>query len=88
MQDDAMAGLPFRVVAIPGLVEGGYPGVFRPDPFLLDEERLRLRHPEELRSSRATKDPPEPADPSGPGWPEALLVTGSPRGFPFNGASR
>ena len=29
---DAMAGLPFRVVAIPGLVEGGYPGVFRPDP--------------------------------------------------------
>ncbi len=30
----AMAGLPFRVVAIPGLVEGGYPGVFRPDPFL------------------------------------------------------
>ena len=30
---DAMAGLPFRVVAIPGLVEGGYPGVFRPDPF-------------------------------------------------------
>ena len=36
---DAMAGLPFRVVAIPGLVEGGYPGVFRPDPFLLDSER-------------------------------------------------
>jgi len=40
---DAMAGLPFRVVAIPGLVEGGYPGVFRPDPFLLDSERLMLR---------------------------------------------
>jgi hypothetical protein len=40
---DAMAGLPFRVVAIPGLVEGGYPGVFRPDPFLLDSERLTLR---------------------------------------------
>jgi RecB family exonuclease len=40
---DAMAGLPFRVVAIPGLVEGGYPGVFRPDPFLLDAERLALR---------------------------------------------
>ncbi|HXY42291.1 MAG TPA: PD-(D/E)XK nuclease family protein [Vicinamibacteria bacterium] len=39
---DAMAGLPFRVVAIPGLVEGGYPGVFRPDPFLLDEERQAL----------------------------------------------
>ena len=42
---DAMAGLPFRVVAIPGLVEGGYPGVFRPDPFLLDAEREALRHP-------------------------------------------
>jgi len=39
---DAMAGLPFRVVAIPGLVEGGYPGVLRPDPFLLDAEREAL----------------------------------------------
>jgi ATP-dependent helicase/nuclease subunit B len=39
---DAMAGLPFRVVAIPGLVEGGYPGVLRPDPFLLDAERYEL----------------------------------------------
>ena len=42
---DAMAGLPFRVVAIPGLVEGGYPGVIRPDPFLLDEERAALGSP-------------------------------------------
>jgi ATP-dependent helicase/nuclease subunit B len=48
---DAMAGLPFRVVAIPGLVEGGYPGVLRPDPFLLDEERLALRVQEERVSS-------------------------------------
>jgi RecB family exonuclease len=39
---DAMAGLPFRVLAIPGLVEGGYPGVLRPDPFLLDAEREAL----------------------------------------------
>jgi len=39
---DAMAGLPFRVLAIPGLVEGGYPGVVRPDPFLLDPEREAL----------------------------------------------
>jgi RecB family exonuclease len=39
---DALAGLPFRVVAIPGLVEGGYPGVLRPDPFLLDAEREAL----------------------------------------------
>ena len=39
---DAMAGLLFRVLAIPGLVEGGYPGVLRPDPFLLDAEREAL----------------------------------------------
>jgi RecB family exonuclease len=39
---DALAGLPFRIVAIPGLVEGGYPGVLRPDPFLLDGERQAL----------------------------------------------
>jgi RecB family exonuclease len=51
---DAMAGLPFRVVAIPGLVEGGYPGVLRPDPFLLDEERLALEGP-------ASPPPEEPA---------------------------
>src|SRR5258707_346973 len=42
---DALAGLPFRVVAIPGLVEGGYPGVLRPDPFLLDAERQALGAP-------------------------------------------
>ena len=42
---DAMAGLLFRIVAIPGLVEGGYPGVIRPDPFLLDEEREALGAP-------------------------------------------
>jgi ATP-dependent helicase/nuclease subunit B len=39
---DAMAGLRLRVIAIPGLVEGGYPGVIRPDPFLLDVEREAL----------------------------------------------
>jgi RecB family exonuclease len=39
---DAMAGLEFRVVAIPGLAEGSYPGVLRPDPFLLDAEREAL----------------------------------------------
>jgi RecB family exonuclease len=39
---DAIAGLPFRVVAIPGLVEGGYPAPIRPDPFLLDADRLAL----------------------------------------------
>jgi RecB family exonuclease len=78
---DAMAGLPFRVVAIPGLVEGGYPGVFRPDPFLLDEERHALCHPEqpchpeELRPSRATKDPPSPADSSGAGRRRSLGMT-------------
>jgi RecB family exonuclease len=39
---DALAGLPFRVLAVAGLVEGGYPGVFRPDPLLLDPEREAL----------------------------------------------
>lgn len=39
---DAMAGLPCRLLAILGLVEGGHPGVVRPDPFLLDEERAAL----------------------------------------------
>lgn len=39
---DAMAGLGFRFVAIPGLVEGGYPAVLHPDPFLLDAERRAL----------------------------------------------
>ncbi len=39
---DAMAGLPFRFIALPGLVEGGFPGVLRPDPFLLDAEREAL----------------------------------------------
>jgi RecB family exonuclease len=42
---DAMAAVPFRFVAIPGLVEGGYPGVIRPDPFLLDAERVALGPP-------------------------------------------
>jgi ATP-dependent helicase/nuclease subunit B len=80
---DAMAGLPFRVVAIPGLVEGGYPGVFRPDPFLLDAEREALCHPEEHRSSQATRDPqaPAPVDPSGPGMRKSLGMT-SPRRVP------
>jgi hypothetical protein len=75
---DAMAGLPFRVVAIPGLVEGGYPGVFRSDPFLLDPEREALCHPEELHSSRATKDPQSSAtaDLSGPGRRKPLGMTG------------
>jgi ATP-dependent helicase/nuclease subunit B len=63
---DAMAGLPFRLVAIPGLVEGGYPGVFRPDPFLLDSERELLgRMPAPSRSSAPAQlslfDSDEPA---------------------------
>ena len=40
---DAMAGLPFRLVAIPGLVAGGSPGDFRPYPCLHDTEREALR---------------------------------------------
>ncbi len=55
---DAIAGLPFRVMAIPGLVEGGFPGALRPDPFLLDTERERLvepeRKPEPARAARSS----------------------------------
>ena len=56
---DAMAGLTFRAVAIPGLVEGGYPGVFRPDPFLLDDERLMLRTP---AGNPSQESPPRASD--------------------------
>jgi ATP-dependent helicase/nuclease subunit B len=42
---DALAGVPFRWLAIVGLVEGGYPGVLRPDPLLLDAERELLAPP-------------------------------------------
>ena len=60
---DALAGLPFRVVAIPGLVEGGYPGVLRPDPFLLDAERLGLGHP---AAPEPAPLPPAARTPRGP----------------------
>jgi ATP-dependent helicase/nuclease subunit B len=60
---DAMAGLPFRVVAVPGLVEGGYPGVLRPDPFLLDAER------------EALAEAPPPPGPGGKG-PAQLALFG------------
>jgi hypothetical protein len=56
---DAMAGLPFRVVAIPGLVEGGYPGVFRPDPMLLDEERRLLLVQDLSRPESRSQPAPE-----------------------------
>ncbi|HEY7511572.1 MAG TPA: PD-(D/E)XK nuclease family protein [Vicinamibacteria bacterium] len=61
---DAIAGVPFRVVAVPGLVEGGFPGVIRPDPFLLDGEREALGQPV-AAAARAKRqlslfDPPEP----------------------------
>lgn len=53
---DALAGLPFRVVAVVGLVEGGYPGVLRPDPFLLDPEREALE-PERVGDTAAAPQP-------------------------------
>jgi len=58
---DAMAGLPFRLVAIPGLVEGGYPGVFRPDPFLLDGEREALAQMAPPSRAVAPRVPKAPA---------------------------
>lgn len=39
---EALSGGRFKFMAVLGLVEGGYPGVFRPDPFLLDSERQAL----------------------------------------------
>ena len=39
---EALSGGQFRFVALLGLVEGRFPGVFRPDPFLLDPERKAL----------------------------------------------
>jgi RecB family exonuclease len=39
---EALSGGRFRFVAVLGLVEGRFPGVFRPDPFLLDAERQAL----------------------------------------------
>jgi RecB family exonuclease len=52
---DALAGLPFRWVAIVGLVEGGFPGVLRPDPLLLDADRQALRVVPAAPVSRAAK---------------------------------
>jgi len=39
---EALSGGRFRLLALLGLVEGRFPGVFRPDPFLLDPERKAL----------------------------------------------
>ena len=39
---EALSGGRFRFLAVLGLVEGRFPGVFRPDPFLLDPERKAL----------------------------------------------
>ena len=72
---DAMAGLPFRVVAIAGLVEGGYPGVIRPDPFLLDREREALRQPRETEPREVRPASPRPGR-SGPG--QLSLFDGDP----------
>jgi RecB family exonuclease len=70
---DAMAGLSFRVVAIPGLVEGGFPGVYRQDPFLLDAEREALapRAPAHVRRAPAKRQLPlfDDAAPAQPAVP-------------------
>jgi RecB family exonuclease len=85
---DAMAGLPFRVIAIPGLVEGGYPGVVRPDPFLLDPWREAVTREARAVARPATARPPErrqlslfdaieeaPAAAAAPPAPHAALAT-------------
>ena len=76
---DAMAGLPFRVLAIPGLVEGGYPGVQRPDPFLLDAARDEVN-----REARAPKAPAK--RPRAEGRQLALFEIHEPEAPPASGA--
>jgi RecB family exonuclease len=65
---DAMAGVPFRFVAVPGLVEGGYPGVVRPDPFLLDAER------DALNKGHSPASPAVPTAPARRRAPEGQLA--------------
>ena len=47
-------GLRFRLVFVPGLVERAFPGVARPDPLLLDEEREALSP--DLRTTRDAQE--------------------------------
>lgn len=54
---DAIAGLPFRILFIPGLVEGGFPGVLRPDPLLLDPERAALAARPEPAAKQVRRGP-------------------------------
>jgi len=79
---DAIAGLPFRLLAVPGLVEGGFPGVFRPDPLLLDAEREALLPGPAVPKRAAPRkrqlslfDPPEVAAATPEGAPPRPLPT-------------
>lgn len=47
---DAARGLRYRLVFVPGLVERAFPGLVRPDPLLLDDEREALSP--QLRTTR------------------------------------
>lgn len=81
---EAIAGLPFRVVAIVGLVEGGYPGLFRPDPFLLDQDREALMvtgGPEEPERATAPAGPAERRHAPGKAL-QLSLFTGEPTSPP------
>ena len=75
---EALAGGRFSFVAVLGLVEGRFPGVFRPDPFLLDAERQALsdeaavvRMPKPVTQLSLFDDEPGPPVPTG----GALLPT-------------
>ena len=50
----AARGLRFRRVFVPGLVERAFPGIVRPDPLLLDEEREALSP--DLRTTRDAQE--------------------------------
>ena len=65
---EAISGGRFRFLALLGLVEGRFPGVFRPDPFLLDPEREALCEaaaspsPQKPAAQRSLFDDEEPAE--------------------------
>ena len=75
---EALAGGRFRFMAVLGLVEGRFPGVFRPDPVLLDPEREALsdeaevvRMPKPVLQLSLFEPEPPPQAPAG----GALLPT-------------
>jgi len=76
---EALSGGRFKFVALLGLVEGRFPGVFRPDPFLLDPERkalsdeVRVVPPPKAVAQRSLFD--DDAEPKAPAGGPSLPTT-------------